>query len=60
MGVISDDASIQERARYLLEAKDLGDEKKDLEAELEELRRQKRVAQRALKRFRTTLAYNES
>jgi hypothetical protein len=60
MGVISDDASIQERARYLLEAKDLADEKNELQAELEELRRQKRVAQRALKRFRTTLAYNES
>lgn len=59
MGVISEDASIQDRARFLLEAKDLSDQKNDLEAELEELRRQKRVHMRALKRYRTTLAYNE-
>lgn len=59
MGVISDEASIQDRARYLLEAKDLSEQKNQLDDELEELRRQKRVQQRALNRYRTTLAYNE-
>ena len=58
VGVISEDATIQERAQMLLEAKELNEERGQLEAEIVELERQKAIYERDLDRYRTTVAYN--
>ncbi|MGD8978009.1 MAG: DUF2799 domain-containing protein [Gammaproteobacteria bacterium] len=58
LGVISDDATIQERAQMLLEAKELNEKRGQLEAEIVELERQKAIYERDLDRYRLTVAYN--
>ena len=50
--------TIQERAQMLLEAKELNEERGQLEAEIVELERQKAIYERDLDRYRTTVAYN--
>ncbi len=58
LGVISDEATIQERAQMLLEAKELNEKRGQLQAEIVELERQKAIYERDLDRYRTTVAYN--
>jgi len=58
LGVISDEATIQERAQMLLEAKELNETAGKLKAEIADLEQQKAIYERDLDRYRMTVAYN--
>jgi predicted nucleic acid-binding Zn-ribbon protein len=55
--IVSGDMNHFERARLLLEAKDMIDERKDLEHEIERLESERVVYQRELDDYRQTVAY---
>jgi vacuolar-type H+-ATPase subunit I/STV1 len=58
LGVISNEATIQERAQMLLEAKELNESAGKLKAEIADLEQQKALYERDLDRYRMTVAYN--
>ena len=55
--IVSGDMNHFERARLLLETKDMMDERKDLEKEIEHLERERAVYQQELEDYRETVAY---
>ncbi|UCC15322.1 MAG: DUF2799 domain-containing protein [Gammaproteobacteria bacterium] len=55
--IVSGDINHFERARLLLEAKDMIDERKDLEQEIDRLEHERIVYQRELEDYRETVAY---